>query len=71
MYALRLVKVCLHVGVHSNYLIAHNISKNGKFLSTDLEMNLFKAATLSVNYCTSFVDDGDLISKTALIFFLD
>ena len=41
--------------------------KNGKHLSVDLDMNLSKAATLGVNYCTSFIDLGDFIESMDFI----
>jgi hypothetical protein len=41
--------------------------ENGKLCSVSFDINLFKAAILSVNFCTSFFNYGGLMRTFALI----
>jgi hypothetical protein len=45
-------------GPHAKSFAPHNVLRKGRLRSTDLEMNLFRAANLPVSRWTSLVDCG-------------
>jgi hypothetical protein len=60
-------KAFCRVGPHRKTLADFKTSKNGKFLSVDLEMNLFNDASLPVNLWAPFLDFGVSIQSIASI----
>ena len=44
-----------------------SVLKKGRLRSADFEINLFRAAILSVSFCTSFLVEGSTIDSMAFV----
>jgi len=53
---------------HSKWSELRRVLKKGKPLSADLEMNMFKAGSLPVSFCTCFLLMGGFMFTIAAIF---
>jgi hypothetical protein len=62
-------KAFFGVGSHCKTLVDFNTSKNGKFLSADLEINLFNEVNLPISLWAPLLDFGGSIRSIASILF--
>ena len=67
-YCLSSSKACCCSCPHSKRSKLRSILKKGRPLSADLEMNLFNAASLPINFCTCFLLAGGFMFTIVAMF---
>ena len=67
-YFFKSSKASRHSSNQEKSFICLKVLKNGRYLSTDLEINWLSATILPFSYCTSFFVFGCLISMIVFIF---
>ena len=67
MYSFSCSKACRQSSDQLKSLDCRSVLKNERHFSADLEMNQLSKAILPVNHCTSFFEEGCLISTSAPI----